>query len=178
MPTVTFSKGLLSVFYDSMIGLSHQYNFINRSQTSNDNYSRTYMTLMSGTMPTDFSTLTVSTSLQSQVLWHTRLASTDFDNETEIHGGNTINNKFVLNMENYVSAQQTGTVEWFRIMQHNATGSTQYTDYNDYSQLNWQIIGSVGTSGTDLILPTTSISNSKSYRIRGLEFTLNQDHTY
>ena len=173
MATVTLSNGLLSSFYYRLTDFSDSsneapYNLHHYSSTTNFS-SR--LKLMSGTIPADFSTLTAANSLSDQVLWsHTLLDFEEWVTETANFGGSSLRNKALLNMNNYVQATQTGTAEWFWYSVPTGTSSD--------ASIYFQFIGSVGTSGTDLILPTTSITSGKNYRIRGLELQIAQDYTY
>jgi len=168
MATVTFSKGWLADFYNRQESSNGDWNF-----TEYNTYESLYLKLMSGTIPTDFSTLTSPADLIGQTLWKKQLTYGDIDKNYTTHGDQTLSSSFEINMNNYQSARLSGTVEWFWLYQ-----TTLASGDDGSGSIHWQMLGSVGTSGTDLILPTTSIVNSKSYRIRGLGFQLNQDYTY
>lgn len=84
--------------------------------------------------------------------------------------GNTLNISTV-----YVKATQSGTATWFMVASYNAPAGTPNPDYNDPRQ---EIIGTVGTSGADLLVNDTSIVAGSYYRISNLQIQLPTSWTY
>ena len=170
MATVTFSKGWLSQSYNRQTSSVTGYHF-----TKHGTEFSTYLKLMSGTIPTDFTTLTMPTALGSQTLWRDNITYSVIDTPTIDHGGVSLNDSFEINQTTYTAAQRTDTAQWFWLYQTNNDGN--YPD-DGSGDIRWQMIGTVGTTGTDLILPSASIVSGRNYRISGLGFKLSQDYTY
>ena len=95
--------------------------------------------LMKGTVPANFSTLTNSSSRSSDIL-----ASWD----SSAFNWGVADAVSSLNTE-YAVASQSGTATWFWWYQPKTT--------NAGSDIVWQIVGTVGTTGTDLVLSNTTV---------------------
>ena len=168
MATVTLSNGLLSRFY-TRLSTSGSYDY-NLNHYNNTDYYTGRICLMSGTIPTDFTDLTTRGSLSDQVLWAYDNTGSFSNNSWETEQTGSAHTSSIFDMKNYAAATATGTAEWFWY----SVG----TSISSSSAIYFQFIGTVGTSGTDLVLPTTSITSGKNYRIRGLRLQIAQDYTY
>lgn len=116
--------------------------------------------IMKGIVPTDFSTLLLSTTRASDVLVNFLTGFYDAsipgirDNLTP---SSTASNPIIIST-NYISATSSGLGTWFWVQQFDSTNLLQ------------QIIGTVGTvgSGADLEIPDTNIVSGNAYRILNL----------
>ena len=146
MATISFSQQALDVFYNNL--------------KSNLNGSYNYIRLMSGTMPSDFSSMTNLSTLEPQVLWQKNLSGQNFWSWSSGDNYVTLNTTFS-------TARNTGTAEWFWVFD-----SANSNDPLTGGSPDFQFIGSVGTVGTDLLVGSTSITSGKYYRITGLKLSL------
>lgn len=152
MPTISFNQGAMDTINNRFTG-----------QILDDSYS--HIALMSGTMPSDFTSIpatgsgnnTWTSDYAGQMLWINQLSS-----EWSTPSGQNI---MTLNT-NYTQARLTGTAEWFWCFK--ASGNDPETVQRTIS---YDFIGSVGTSGTDLIVGSTSITSGKYYRVGGLQLS-------
>lgn len=166
MATVSFGSGVLHNAYMQLTQSSGDHSLLHH--TGGTNGDEAHIKMMSGTMPSDFTTLTGPNDLSGQVLWYTQGIGNKWDLTTD---GNSMNTQMTLNQTDYNVATASGTAEWFW---YHVNDSTTYNTGN----IKFQFIGSVGTSGTDLILPSTSIVSGKYYRVRGITLTLQSEYTY
>ena len=166
MANITLGNGTLHLLTGNMLSSNKYNNMLNSFYGTN--YEWNHIKLMSGTMPTDYSTLTSPGALTSQILGvDSGLTTADWD---YIYDGSR-RTGFTLNMNNYITASATGTVEWF--WWYTNTSSS----YNG-GALGASFIGSVGTSGTDLVIPSTSIISGKRYKITNINLNISQEYTY
>ena len=152
MATFSISDAFLTSVYSIIRGQSHGLVY------ADGGGGTAKIRFMSGTPETDFSNLTSATALSGQVLWDASVVINDWD---------TFSDRLELNHQAHHSATATGTVQWF-----------WYLVYDGYNNIDFQFIGTVGTSGTDLILPSTTITSGKKYKVTGLTLTINQDYTF
>jgi len=149
---------------------------------SNDSGSQTCIAFFSGTIPT---------SAESAIRGVTRFPSWNqtlrdqypylfYSNDSDFLWASITRTSSALQIESadnielyteYNPATESGTVSWFSVFQiHDAGGqSNPSAAAGIYQPFLW---GTVGTSGTDLIIPSTSILQGKNYRITGLRLDI------
>lgn len=151
------------------------------SATENDQYGfRTayyyailygVVNLMKGAVPTDFTELTSPSSRSSDILvtWTTNQGGWSYsDPLTNIDG--------IANVSSpYSVASASGIATWF--WWYNATGPAAGDPaYRNY--IYTQLVGTVGTSGTDLVIADTTIIAGANYRLLNLKFDVPTEYTY
>ena len=112
--------------------------------------------LMQGTVPTNFSGLTTTSSRSADTLvtWSAQ-------------NNAAATSSYPLSITTaYASASQSGVATWFWWYVPNG------------SSLVLQLVGTVGTAGTDLVIADTTIISGANYRIGNLRFGIPQDYTY
>jgi hypothetical protein len=161
------NQGLFTRSYDSQI-LSGQYGLINYIVDSGgSSVARSYGTikLMKGIVPVDFSGLTTSSSRSSDTLvtWTTNQAGFTFnDPTTNVDGIAEIDSP-------YSTASASGIATWFWwYVTQTYSGSATLL----------QLVGTVGTSGTDLVIADTTIIAGANYRFQNLKFDVPTEYTY
>lgn len=126
-----------------------------------------YISIYSGSVPTDFSTLTLPSSRSADVL----LTFVSGINQIFQYTVNVTSNPAVINTA-YTTASASGTATWFR----------WYTAYAGTSPTSvvQQIIGTVGAtgSGADLEIPTTALVSGTAYRIQNLRIQFPSSWSY
>lgn len=128
---------------------------------------KTYLSVMKGTIPIDFSTLVNSTSRSADKL-------ITFSTGTDFSPSATTVNPAIIST-NYVAAGAPGIATWFWIytVYNGYTGSlnglTSPAGVSDTTLLH-QLIGTAGAvgSGADLEIPDTNIVAGNAYRILNL----------
>lgn len=121
--------------------------------------------LMKGAVPTDFTSLTSSTSRASDTLvtWVTSSVGWTFSNPVT-------NDTGLAEIScPYAVASASGIASWFwwYITQPPAT-----------TNILVQLVGTVGTSGTDLVIANTTIIAGANYRFQNLKFDIPATYTY
>ena len=116
---------------------------------------------MKGTVPAKFSTLTAANSRDSDVLvaW----------DSTQFNWANLAGSTSSMNTQ-YAAASQAGTATWFWWYMP----GTAAVDAPPI----WQIVGTVGTTATDLILNNTALVAGSTYRIYNFSFSIPENFTY
>ena len=126
-----------------------------------------YISIYSGSVPTDFSTLTLPSSRSADVL----LTFVSGINQIFQYTVNVTSNPAVINTA-YTTASASGTATWFR----------WYTAYAGTAPTSvvQQIIGTVGAtgSGADLEIPTTALVSGTAYRIQNLRIQFPSSWSY
>jgi hypothetical protein len=165
MPTITFNdklrrnlnQGLFTRWYNNPTETG-QWGF--RNSIDDVNYST--INLMKGTVPTDFSGLTSPSSRSSDILvtWNTGSAGFTFnDPVTNVDGIARVDTPYAV-------ASASGIATWF--WWYSSKLTTIYI----------QLCGTVGTSGTDVILADTTIISGANYRLLNLKFDVPTEYTY
>lgn len=144
------------------------YSFGNGDQyfTGSPNLKKSTFCIMKGTVPTDFSALTTPTSRSTDVL----ITMQDDSSTSTIGLSNPIGEtpgRVDVNSQ-FVNATASGQATWFWWY---ITGYTTNTIVQ-------QIVGTVGTSGADLIIPDTNIVAGDRYKFINLSFTMTDTFTY
>lgn len=168
MSTISLSSGLRQSLVNSLF-----VNSVNGSYTGianstfknyyNANYEdlKSQFKIMKGTVPTDFSTLTAANSRSSDVLvaW----------NSAQFNWANVAGSTSSMNTQ-YAAASQAGTATWFWWYMPSDPAV-------DAAPI-WQIVGTVGTTGTDLILNNAALVAGSTYRIYNFSFSIPENFTY
>lgn len=130
-----------------------------------------YIKIYQGTVPVDFSTLTLPTSRSSDILLSFPCWSS-VPNVFELTV-NVANNPAVIN-SSFRPATASGTATWFRW--YTTSQNTVPTELT----LIQQIIGTVGAtgSGADLEIPSTAIVSGRAYRIQNLRILFPSSWSY
>jgi hypothetical protein len=127
--------------------------------------------LMKGTVPTDFSELTSTTSRDSDILvtWTTSTIGWNFtDPVTNFDGLAVVSSPYAV-------ATASGIATWF--WWYLATPANPvYPATENYIVI--QLAGTVGTSGADLNIPDTTIIAGANYRFENLKFDVPTEYTY
>jgi hypothetical protein len=175
MPTIYFNDKLRrnlnqGLFTREYGGQSQNGQYGLRNYTVNTGGSSTQQSygtikLMKGTVPLDFSGLTTSSSRSSDTLvtWTTNQAGFSFNEPTtNIDGIAEIDS-------GYSTASASGIATWFWWYVTQTYSSTDTL---------LQLVGTVGTSGTDLIIADTTIIAGANYRFLNLKFDIPTEYTY
>ena len=114
--------------------------------------NKSTLCIMKGAITTDFSDLTHVTSRSDDVLLEYTPQST-----TETTG----NDRSARIYTGQVTATTSGTASWFWLYHpvDHTSGS---------SEILYQMIGTIGTSGSDLNIPTTTVTSGLSYNVNNL----------
>lgn len=172
MPTIEFSSGIMAsggaVIYAGVDGIINRIaygnnfgaSYIGFSGLANGPYHAEF-TIMKGTIPTDFSTLTDWYSRSTDILLTISKGSVAIS---------ASQNPITMN-SSYISASASGPATWFRFK----SGSLGGTNY-----LHQQYIGTVGLSGSgaDLEIDNTNIVSGNAYRIVNLKIQIPTSWTY
>jgi len=128
-------------------------------QYANSGAGITELLLMSGTPPTDLSTLTDVTALDSQVLCRFSSNNPQYGNSGDFNNVIANTNPIVIQTE-YETAISSGTATWFWLVTYQCTTTNPVH----------QIVGTVGPtgSGADLTLPSNNITAGSLYRVANL----------
>lgn len=168
MSTISFSSGLRQLLGESLFvnSVSASYRGVANS-TFRNYYSEDYVDvksqfrIMKGTVPANFSALTAANSRSTDVLlsW----------NSTQFNWANVAGTTSSMNTQ-YAQASQSGTASWF----------WWYMPISDAADaaLIWQIVGTVGSTGTDLVLDDPAIVSGSNYRINNFRFSVPETFTY
>lgn len=189
MPTISISPAfmvlnstsgyLINLAFNNTFNKGTAISYYNLTQ-SNVGNAFTRLQILQGTVPTDFSTLTLESSRSADVLATWWLAN----------GGTTTNP--IISMT--VSYQITPTAQDANVIQFNtvtqnatATGTAtwfRYTNWNTFGNPGAgylvQFIGTVGTigSGADLEMVSTAITTGSPYKVTNLRISLPYTYTY
>jgi len=145
-----------------------QYGFVNYTINTGGSSTQTsygVIKLMKGTVPVDFSGLTTSSSRSSDTLvtWTTNQIGFTFnDPTTNVDGIAEIDSP-------YSTASVSGIATWFW---------WYVTQTYSGSDTLLQLVGTVGTSGADLIIGDTTIIAGANYRFQNLKFDIPTEYTY
>ena len=133
----------------------------------NFNYNKkSTFQIMKGAVPTNFTGLTLPTSRSADVL-----LSMQDDATTATIG---LTNPFAdtpgaVNVSSqFITASASGEATWFW---------WYITSYAN-GEILQQLVGTIGTTGTDLVIPNTSIVAGERYKFTGLSFTIPDTFTY
>ena len=163
MSTISFSSKIsyqLLKRLTSVVGSTQLYGST-LYDVSNGGEYRAKIRFMKGTIPADFTTLTTMDSRSADVLvtWQPS-ANLTID---------TTANPVVIESQ-YVNASASGTAAWFWWAVPDYTSAS--------STIIQQMIGTIGTSGTDLVLASTTIVSGSPYRFSNLKFGMPTSFTY
>lgn len=168
MSTISLSSGLRQSLGSSLFVNSVNAGYLGIANSTFKNYYnedyediKSQFKIMKGTVPGDFSTLTAANSRGSDVLvaW----------NSTQFNWANLAGNTSSMNTQ-YAAASQAGTATWFWWYMP----STAAVDAAPI----WQIVGTVGTTGTDLVLDNAALVAGSTYRIYNFSFSIPENFTY
>ena len=149
MPTITLSPR-------AKYGVHSVFDAITSVVSEFENTSARFH-IMQGAVPTDFTGLTSTSSRSSDILVSLDPAVTQATTTTDA----------VCTLSTaYATATRSGTATWFWWYVFSGTNITR------------QIVGTVGTSGTDLVIGSDSITIGHQYRIIDFDFKVPTDYTY
>ena len=179
MSTISISSNFQKHLLYTMFTYNPRVGSINNSSSSSYSFGdgdsfynnayyvrKTTFSIMKGVVPTDFSALTLPTSRSSDVLLtmqdSTDVATIGLTNPfTDTPGEVSVNSQFI-------TASASGEATWFW---------WYITGYSD-GAIKQQLVGTIGTTGTDLVIPNTSIVGGERYKFTGLRFTLPKTFNY
>jgi hypothetical protein len=175
MPTIYFNdklrrnlnQALFTRAYDTQAVESGQYGFRNWISWGGG-ISPIYteygtIQLMKGSVPTDFSGLTSPTSRSSDILaaWSTGTGTWTYSNPVTNGDG-------IARIDSpYVTASSSGIASWF-----------WWYNVDRFDRILIQLAGTVGTSGTDMVMGDTTIIAGANYRFLNLKFDIPTEYTY
>jgi hypothetical protein len=162
MPTIILSSTITNRTITNLInGSAYSYPGINLT-----NYGTTtsVMNIMKGTIPTDFSTLTLSSSRSTD-----NLVSFNINGKASVANANTLR---IDTGSNYVYPSQSGIASWFWIFVTN--------DYNADIGGPFQMIGTISTTGGggDMQFDNTNIQTSYAFKISNFLISVDYTHTF
>lgn len=167
MPTIYFNDRLRRNLNQAMFTRIYttgtenaQYGF-RTSEWFGTNYG--VIKLMKGSVPTDFTALVNTTSRASDTLvtWTTGDAGFSFNDPLTNDDG------IAVVSSGYAVASASGIATWF----------WWYSKTNTTTILA-QLAGTVGTSGTDMVIADTTIIAGANYRFLNLKFDIPTEYTY
>lgn len=195
MPTIAFSDAFMSGSASTFMGRMMTYNLQDSSSYGllpaggsgfTGFFPAAYLAIMKGTVPSNFTSLTSYTSRSADELcswWVTPGTggpSHGFGNYFT-PTASTVNANPNTIETIYNSATASGTATWFWWMTRGYRGYTASFGNSSWNDtLSCQIIGTIGTigSGSDLELPSTSITSGQLLRIVNLRLQLPSTYVY
>ena len=189
MPTIAFSDGFMSGSATTFMGRFMSYGVNNNSSdlTVQGLLSRgnaaagappskaCAIALMKGAVPTDFTGLTTFGSRSADILCQWIYAI----NTNNLSPSVPNTNPAVITSD-FVAATASGTATWFWWRTVAAANIGSQPNWSSSSTLYDQIIGTVGTvgSGSDLEIPSTTITSTQLLRILNLRLQLPSTYNY
>lgn len=169
MSTISISSNLQKHLLHTMFTFNPSYNayaFGDGDNNGSGLNKKTTFCIMKGLVPTDFSALTLPTSRSSDVLLTMQddatTATIGLTNPfTDTPGEVSVGSQFI-------TASASGEATWFW---------WYITGYSD-NAIKQQLVGTIGTAGTDLVIPNTNIVAGERYKFTGLRFTLPKTFNY
>lgn len=185
MPAITLSDGFITgnsglmarlMSLNATDGDNNFLGLLSGGGANDNNQTRNgIISIMKGTVPTDFSTLIDYTSRSADVLvqWAVTTAASRYPSATFSTSSITNTNPANINTT-FVSAVASGTATWFWWI----TRGNGY--FGASNQIFDQIIGTVGLPGTgnDLEIPSTSVTTGQLFRLIDLRMQISTSYSY